>query len=259
MSLISFVGQVISDTRSCGIGFAVTNFRQRWGSGTPEFTLGGRQLIVRAGNSDYQTFRQVFRDREYAITQPEMALRIEARFTSIKASGRVPVIVDAGANVGAAALWFVDTYPGSTVVAVEPDPQNAAILQRNLASTLHATVLEAAIGAEAGFAAVSQSDGGWATQTSRADQGVAILTIDQAAATVPNGELFLVKVDIEGFESDLFASNLDWLDRVSAVFVEPHDWMLPARKTSRTFQRAFAARDFDLLMIGENLLFVRGA
>ena len=120
-------------------------------------------------------------------------------------------------------------------------------------------MLEAAIGAEAGFAAVSQSDGGWATQTSRADQGVAILTIDQAAATVPNGELFLVKVDIEGFESDLFASNLDWLDRVSAVFVEPHDWMLPARKTSRTFQRAFAARDFDLLMIGENLLFVRGA
>lgn len=258
MSIVSFVGQVISDTRSCGLSFALANFRQRWGSGTPGFTLRGRELVVRAGNSDYQTFRQVFRDREYAIPQPEMAARIETRFAAIVASGKTPVIVDAGANVGAATLWFVDAFPGSAVVAIEPDAQNAAILKRNVSETSNAIVLEAAIGAEAGFAAVAQSDGGWATQTSRADQGVSIVTVDQAAATIANGELFLVKVDIEGFEADLFSSNLDWLDRACAVFVEPHDWMLPERKTSRTFQRAFAARDFDLLMIGENLLFVRG-
>ena len=41
------------------------------------------------------------------------------------------------------------------------------------------------------------------------------------------------------------------------VIIEPHDWMLPGSATSRTFQRALLERDFELLISGENLVFVR--
>jgi len=76
---------------------------------------------------------------------------------------------------------------------------------------------------------------------------------------VPDGELFQVKVDIEGFEKDLFGSNLDWLDQVDAVFIEPHDWLLPEDRTSRAFQQALAARDFSMLLCGENLIYIANA
>jgi hypothetical protein len=66
-----------------------------------------------------------------------------------------------------------------------------------------------------------------------------------------------VKVDIEGFEADLFASNTDWLDDVSVVIVEPHDWLLPGRGTSLSFQLELARRAFEVLVSGENLVYVR--
>ena len=45
--------------------------------------------------------------------------------------------------------------------------------------------------------------------------------------------LLLVKVDIEGFERDLFADNLDWIDATPLLVIELHDWMIPGRANSR--------------------------
>ena len=39
--------------------------------------------------------------------------------------------------------------------------------------------------------------------------------------------------------------------------IEPHDWLLPGSGTSTDFQKAMAERGFDLLISGENLLYVR--
>ena len=67
----------------------------------------------------------------------------------------------------------------------------------------------------------------------------------------------MCKIDIEGFESDLFADNLDWLDRFAVVAIEPHDWMFPGQGTSLSFQKAMAARDFEMVICGQNLIFLR--
>jgi hypothetical protein len=67
----------------------------------------------------------------------------------------------------------------------------------------------------------------------------------------------LVKIDIEGFESDLFTANTDWLAHVSVVMIEPRDWMLPGQYSSLPFQRALAQRSFELLISGENLFYIR--
>ena len=87
---------------------------------------------------------------------------------------------------------------------------------------------------------------------------MAVVTVPELVARCGEGaELFIVKVDIEGFESDLFAANLEWLDQAAAVMIEPHDWLLPGSGTSTDFQKAMAERGFDLLISGENLLYVR--
>lgn len=259
MSWLRTLQESVKDLVKIGPAFALAGLRNRLGTDESRVEVLGRRFIVRGRNSDFATLRQTVRNREYAIRVPAFAAQLEARCSEIITAGEHPVIVDAGANIGAAALWFAHAYPKATLVAVEPDTANADLLRRNLAAIgPHHIVLEAAIGAQAGFVSTQGSNGaGWAIRTTRAEQGVPVLTIADAVAQVPQGRLFIAKIDIEGFEDDLFSANTAWIDDAEAVFVEPHDWMLPERRTSRTFQAAFGSRRFAMLLIGENLLYIR--
>jgi FkbM family methyltransferase len=75
------------------------------------------RIWLRPGTSDYQVYRQVFADLEYAGIN-EVA---EAGF-----------ILDCGANIGLASVYFLNRFPRATVLAVEPDGDNAVICARNL-------------------------------------------------------------------------------------------------------------------------------
>ena len=67
------------------------------------------------------------------------------------------------------------------------------------------------------------------------------------------GAPFIVKIDIEGFEAELFSRNLEWLDRFYVLIIELHDWMLPRQRSSQSFLRAIGALDRDFLYAGENV------
>jgi hypothetical protein len=76
---------------------------------------------VRGRDSDIATLRQVFGEQEYRLKIPAIEARLEQRYRQMLAAGQVPVIIDAGANVGAAARWFHQAFPEARVIAVEPD------------------------------------------------------------------------------------------------------------------------------------------
>ena len=168
---------------------------------------GNARALVRPGQSDFSTLRQVFRDQEYRLPE-RVAERVDREIKRIRASGSVPVVVDAGANIGAASIWFRSRFPEAAIVAIEPDASNAAIARKNIAGLRGVILIEAAVGAEAGFVSVIAAEQGWAVKTERASTGCPVVTIDQAVKAVPSGKLLAVKIDIEGFESDLFKSNL---------------------------------------------------
>ena len=214
-------------------------------------------VTVRPGDSDLATLRQIFHGEEYRVPVPEVEQALRVAHDAIAADGAVPVIVDAGANIGAATLWLRIQYRDAHIVAIEPDPAAFALLRRNTVRDPKVTAIEAAIGAEPGNVRMFSEGDSWATQTERSDSGTRIVTMGEAFASVANGHPFIAKIDIEGFESDLFEKNLEWLDSVRAVFVEPHDWRFPGKHTSRSFQKAMGERDFHLFLVGENLLYVR--
>ncbi len=253
MNIFRQITALASDLRKCGPSFAYAGVTSKLRAHARVPLPGGGRATVRGRDSDFGTLRQVFRDQEYAILSDIHRRRVRDRYEAILAEGRTPVIIDAGANIGSAALWFRQQYSRACVVAIEPDPGNAAILRQNAVEGIIA--LEAAIGSEPGHVSVVPHERSWAIRTERADKGCPVVTVQQAAEKVPNGALFIVKVDIEGFESDLFRTNLGWLDDPAAVYLEPHDWMTPG--TSKSFQTAFGERDFDVLMRGENLIYVR--
>ena len=78
-------------------------------------------------------------------------------------------------------------------------------------------------------------------------------TIDQLSEGKP---ILIVKVDIEGAETELFRSNTDWMDRIDLIAIELHDWLFPNSGTSQFFMKAVAGRPHQITMRGENLFFL---
>lgn len=249
--------QTLRDIQAFGLYNSLKAMRRKFVSGTTDLRIGlfGR-ITIRSHDSDYTIVRQVFRDREYVAFPISVQTRLRNAYKSMLKSGKLPVIVDAGANIGLASIWFCNVFPEAKIIAIEPDKDNAVILRRNTSPHGQIEVREAAIGAEAGYVTVLNTGSSATVTTERAAQGCPVITVDEAVTSVPNGVPFIVKVDIEGFEQDLFGSNLDWVDRSTAIFIEPHDWKFADRTTSESFQRAMGARRFALYVSGENLLYV---
>ena len=59
--------------------------------------------------------------------------------------------------------------------------------------------------------------------------------------------LFITKIDIEGFEDDLFSSNTDWIDDCLLLIIELHDWMMPKTANSNNFLKAISAKKRDFV------------
>ena len=213
------------------------------------------KVTVRRG-SDAEVFSQVFARRQYELQDLRQFNEIQRRFEDIKTCGKIPLIIDLGANNGASALWFTSRFPGSRVVAVEPDPGNAATCRHNVRGQ-NVVVLEAAIGSEAGMVnLITENREDWTVTTERSAGGaVQMLTVPDILESNSDCELFMVKIDIEGFEADLFESSTEWLLQTKVVFIEPHDWFFPG--SSRQFQRVLGGMDFDLLINDENLVYVQ--
>lgn len=214
---------------------------------------------MRRHGSDFECFRLVYQRGDYNILAiPAVRERFQRQLTAITSRGQTPLIIDGGANIGSSAIWFAKLFPEATINAIEPDNENFALLSANVAGYRNITPVHAAIGSIAGHAEILPSpERGDAVRTKRAETGTPVVTINDVCASNNDHALFLVKVDIEGFERDLFETNLDWLDDAFAVVIEPHDWMLPGQHSSKTFMQAMCSRNFEIFIVGENLLFVR--
>jgi len=254
--LLERVGENFSDAVRFGPTFALRHLSNLVGRPLHAATVDGFPLHLRRGSTDAAVFRQIFRKGDWDFTRFPQAQRVWNAYHAIVRAGECPIIIDAGANVGAASLWFARRFPQASIVAVEPDPDNARMCRLNTKRAGNVTVIEAAIGATAGAASLQNAQGtAVAVQTLRSSAGA--VTVRTVADLAQGGRLFILKIDIEGFESDLFSANTDWLDDVSMVMVETHDWLLPGQFSSQPLQRAMAARPFEMLLCGENIFYVR--
>ncbi len=252
--------EVFCDAEALGVRFCFQGLRRLVGGGEQRIDIPNvGSALIRRGDSDFASFREVFRDRGYDVGSDFGRRQIGAACKAIVARGSVPVIVDAGANIGAASIWYRVQYPDAHIVAIEPDEQNAKLLRRNLAPFDKTTVLEAAIGSTPGFVSLVRPGQSWAIQTHRGLGETAIVTMADAVASVQHGVLLGAKIDIEGFESDLFSANTEWIDDVAFIAIEPHDWMRPGAGLSCNFQREMAKRQFELVLREHNIIYSRVA
>lgn len=133
------------------------------------------------------------------------------------------VVVDLGAHIGLASLWFATQYDALTVIAVEPNAENASLAKHNFdRNNVPGIVLEAAAAPVAGvgrFTATSRSNMG---RLSTEGEPVELITMPQILELTPEGWIDLLKIDIEGGESALFSGPTDWLGHVGCIVAEFH-------------------------------------
>lgn len=219
--------------------------------------IGKRDLYLREGTSDEGAIKQIFEEQQYAVAHLFRAQEIFDFLKRKTDSGQIPLIIDAGANIGAASVYFAINFSQARIVAIEPEASNFAVLQKNVAG-LNVRCVHAALASSPGFArVVDPGDGHWGfrTETSADSSGVPRVTIPDIYAQElgPNVFPFLVKLDIEGGEADLFSANTEWFDQTPFVMIELHDWLLPKGGTAAGFLKIVAGKNRDFLIRGENI------
>lgn len=228
-------------------------------TGVAEVVLPSFSSPIRArrGTVDVDVFDQIFVMKNYNLRVLPHWQALYRKYEQILASGRRPLIVDCGANIGFSAVYFVHLFPKASVVCIEPEAHNIEMLRQNVAAYPLVIPVCAAVSDHKGWVNIANPEAhSWAFQVAESqdkqENSIPTVTIDDARQLVKDNELLIVKVDIEGAEEQLFRSNVEWVSKAAMVSIELHDWMLPWGGSSRNFFRAVRELQFDFLLAGEN-------
>ncbi|MBT2557457.1 FkbM family methyltransferase [Hymenobacter sp. ISL-91] len=150
--------------------------------------------------SSYELLLRLF--KELFLTEPY----------AFAATSSAPRILDAGANIGMAVLYFKRLFPTAHIVAFEPNPEAFRLLARNVAANqLHNVVLHnAALAATAGeLPFYYGSDGASLTGSLHPHAGglrtVQVPACQLSEVLADTAAFDLLKLDVEGAEADILA------------------------------------------------------
>lgn len=148
-----------------------------------------------------------------------------------------PVIVDIGANIGLATLYFKNLYPKSRIYAYEPNPKIYNILQKNaqLNELSHVYIFRKAIVSNK---CRSQKKIFYIVNNSTLSSFIYHVDFEQFGykkkqiITTKFNKIFdnilyadLLKIDIEGSESSLVSDILNNSYRIGFIIIEFHDFL----------------------------------
>ena len=218
-------------------------------------------IYYRQDTSDQKVLSDIFYSNHYSFDNLKRNKDIQNKYSKLLAENKTPLIIDAGANIGASAIWFKDQFPTCHLVAIEPEDNNFKILKQNT-NDLGIELKHAAIGSISSKATISNlnSADNWAFQTKYDNSGpINVISVSSIIEenSGRNLEPFIIKIDIEGFESDLFSKNTEWIDQFYVIIVELHDWMLPMQGSSKSFLTSIAGKDRDFIQRADNIFSVK--
>jgi FkbM family methyltransferase len=170
-----------------------------------------------------------------------------------------PRILDCGANIGLATIYWKRLFPNARVVAFEPDPVAFAALCHNLdrLGITDVETLPAAVWSDAGTLTLVHpaSDGGrLGSRVVEIDSLVTDEVIDVPAVRLRDRlsePLDLLKLDIEGAEHDVVHDCADRLHLVDRLFVEYHGFTGVASELTELLQ-VVAGAGFDVYVEQEH-------
>jgi len=205
---------------------------------------------------DLAVLRQIFVSEDYDITRLRRSSDLYRTYEAILAKGTIPLIIDCGANIGLSSAYFSEKFSRAKIVALEPEENNFALAKHNCPANNVEFLLSAVASEDATGELIDPGVGGWGFRVKERKGGaIQMISINSILnnAKYKSCEPFIVKIDIEGFERELFSKNTQWVDKFPLLIIELHDWMLPREESSRHFLRVISNLNRDFVYIGENV------
>lgn len=207
-------------------------------------------IHLRSKSSDLLAFHQVFTFKGYDVNL-----------------GFIPkIIIDAGANIGLTSLYLNKKYPNVKIIAIEPEQSNFEILEMNCKNYKNIVLLKRALSNQENLNlnVIDKGFGNWGFTTEINDNTssqnvvntIKTITIDEVIKENNLEYIDLLKIDIEGAEKELFASNYkNWIPVTKCIVIELHDGMKMG--CSKSFFRTISKYNFSFhQMNGGNSLFI---
>ncbi len=195
-----------------------TRLQERPSQTAPRMPYAGYEFLYRNEEEFHRICQDVFDQHEY---------RFETR-------SRSPLIIDAGAHVGAATHYFKRHYPQARVRSIEANPVTFKLLQENIRHNrlTDVTATHAALAPEAGTisfytAASDDEPGAWGDSALRQawHEGEDLAIVEVPAVTLSSlltEPVALLKLDIEGMETAVLEEAIPRLDLVQQVILGFH-------------------------------------
>lgn len=248
---IRTVTKALSCIREFGAVPGARIFFQLYGKQDIRLQLPGYRAPIllrslREDVSDVSVFDKVFLQREYDLSPADSDPKI---------------IVDGGAFIGCTAAFFAHQYPQARIIAVEPDASNFERLVLNTGQYESVYPVHAALWNKRTW--INMTNFGWGhmalqVQEVPADSPGAVptITIPDLMAAHHLDHIDILKLDIECAEEQLFDQDSHtWLDKVSTIMIELHDWIRPG--PGMAFYRAISPYSFRQRISGENIIILK--
>lgn len=221
---------------------------------TPTFLQINRPDIkfpfyLRVPSTDVPVYDQIFLRQEYDF--------------DVKRTPKI--IVDAGANIGLASIYFSNKFPDAKIIAIEPEKSNLEVLKRNIAPYGNVILVCGALWHEnTRVNLVDPCIGKWGFMTQAQDDAderyggfvheVQGMTVDTIMKEQGIDHIDILKIDIEGAEKEVFEDPSSWIEKVDTLIIELHERIKPG--CNRSFYSG--SKGFDNKWVrGENVYLTR--
>jgi FkbM family methyltransferase len=201
-------------------------------------------ISLRKAQSDLPIFEQIFADLEYKFPHPS--------------AEEVTTIIDAGANIGFAALYMSTVYPNAKILCLEPDLNNIELLRYNTRNYTNIEILHGALWHNNSPIEISNPNelsAGFVITESKSNTTVIPAYTPKQLIEKMGGHVNLFKMDVEGAELEIFSNTTNWLNDIDGLIIELHDWMRPG--CSYPFYKAIADFNWITHIAGENLVLLK--
>ena len=200
-------------------------------------------FTIRGNSSDKLVIDQVFYQKDY-----EISIDFDPK-----------VIVDCGANIGLASLFFTNKYKDCKIIAVEPEKDNFNLLALNSKPYPNIFLENKGIWSESCHLNIVSGEDNlpWSFYVEptvhKTETTIEAIGIAEIIEKYDLKQIDILKIDIEGSEENLFEKNVElWLPYVKVMIIELHDRFKPL--SSRPFFEVLSKNDFSIYFKGENII-----
>lgn len=202
-------------------------------------------LALRKGTSDVPLFDQIFIHPEYVLSFDK----------------KPSIIIDGGANIGLFTLQMKNQFPDATVICVEPDKDNFAMLQKNVAAYSNVSCENCGVwDKDTHLKVYDKFNGGkfaMVVEESNEAGSIKAISISDIMEKYKIDRIDLLKLDVETSEKKIFADNYsNWLSKTKMLVIELHDWM--EEGCSKPFFDAITKTftNYKYLITGQNTIII---